>query len=83
MEQSELSKAFVIVLKRYQKQRKLTNYALAQLAGIHQTYIGLLESGERNPMMDTANKIAKALNVPLSKMLAEAEKLLKEPLKSR
>jgi len=50
---------------------------LAARAGLHQTYIGLLERDERSPNLDTAKAIADALELPLSKMLAEAELICK------
>jgi transcriptional regulator with XRE-family HTH domain len=51
----------------------LSRAALAEKAGLHQTYIGLLERGERSPNLDTANAIAEALWIPLSKLIGEAE----------
>jgi transcriptional regulator with XRE-family HTH domain len=59
---------------KYREQRGLSRAALAKLAGLHQTYIGLLERGERTPNLDTANAIAEALGKPLTKLLAEAER---------
>lgn len=53
----------------------MSRVALAEAAGLHQTYIGLLERGERSPSLDTADAIAKALGSTLGKLIAEAEKL--------
>jgi transcriptional regulator with XRE-family HTH domain len=53
--------------------RKLSKAGLAKKAGLHQTYIALLERGERSPNLDTAKAIANALEVPLGKMLRKAE----------
>jgi len=74
MREPELSDAFAAVLKRRRTARGLSKEALAQRAGLHQTYIGLLERGLRNPTIDTANSLARALGVSLSAMIAEAEK---------
>ena len=48
-----------------------------RLASLHQTYVGLLERGERTPNLDTANAIAHALGKPLWEMITEAGKLQK------
>jgi transcriptional regulator with XRE-family HTH domain len=46
---------------------------LAQKAGLHQTYIGLLEREKRCPNFDAAKAIPGALGVPLAKLISEAE----------
>jgi len=51
----------------------LSRQALAQRAGLHQTYIGMIERGLSNPSLDTANAIAEALEIPFSKLIAETE----------
>jgi len=70
-----LSDAFSRVVARHREERGLSRAALARLAGVHQTYIGLLERGERTPNLDTANAIAQAFGVPLGKMIVEAGRL--------
>ena len=71
----ELSDAFALVLQRHRAAKKMSKEGLAQRAGLHQTYVGLIERGLRNPSLDVANSIAVALGVPLSQMIADAEKL--------
>jgi transcriptional regulator with XRE-family HTH domain len=75
--QTVLSDAFSQVVKRHRERLNLSRAALAELSGLHQTYIGLLERGERSPNLDTAKAIATALRVPLGKLITEAEQLLK------
>jgi transcriptional regulator with XRE-family HTH domain len=72
----QFSDAFSEVVKQFRETRNLSRAALAKKAGLHQTYIGLLERGERSPNLDTAKAIADALEVPLGKMIAKAEKTL-------
>ena len=36
---------------------------LAEKAGVHHTYIGQLERGEKNATLETIEKVARALNV--------------------
>jgi transcriptional regulator with XRE-family HTH domain len=71
----QFSDAFSEVVKRARESRGLSRAALAKKAGLHQTYIGLLERGARSPNLDTAKAIADALNTTLGKMVIEAEKL--------
>jgi transcriptional regulator with XRE-family HTH domain len=75
--QQVLSDAFSQVVKKRREKRKLSRAALAEKSGLHQTYIGLLERGERSPNLDTAKAIAKALGISLGKMITEAEQLQK------
>jgi transcriptional regulator with XRE-family HTH domain len=71
---NQFSDAFSEVVKRNREAKKLSKAALAKKAGLHQTYIGLLERGERSPNLDTAKAIADALGISLGKMIIEAEK---------
>ena len=70
----QFSDAFSEVVKRTREAKKISKAALAKKAGLHQTYIGLLERGERSPNLDTAKAIADALGLSLGKMIIEAEK---------
>ena len=45
-----------------------------EAAGIHHTYVGLLERGERKPTIDVADRVARALGKKLSALIAEAER---------
>ena len=48
---------------------------LAFKAGVHRTYLGGIERGERNPLLKNIGAIAKALGVALSELfLLEAKK---------
>ena len=69
------SDAFALVLQRHRTAKKLSRQSLAEKAGLHQTYVGLIERGLSNPSLDAANSIAEALEVPLSRLIIEAEAL--------
>jgi transcriptional regulator with XRE-family HTH domain len=75
----EFSDAFAVVLERHRTAKKLSKQALAEKAGLHQTYIGMIESGKSNPSLDTANAIAEALGIPLSTLIIEAERERQRP----
>jgi len=70
----QFSDAFSEVVKQMRESKKFSRAALAKKSGLHQTYIGLLERGERSPNLDTAKAIADALDVPLGRMITKAEK---------
>jgi transcriptional regulator with XRE-family HTH domain len=72
---SELSESFALVVQKHRMERGLSRAVLAEQSGLHQTYIGLLERGKRSPNLDTAQAIARALGVPLSRLIAESEKV--------
>jgi transcriptional regulator with XRE-family HTH domain len=69
----EFSDAFALVLQRHRTVKELSKQTLAQKAGLHQTYIGKIESGLSNPSLDAANAIAEALGVPFATLVTEAE----------
>ena len=45
---------------------------LAEQCGLHRTYIGSIERGERNIGLDNLERLAKALDVPVSMLLIGA-----------
>jgi transcriptional regulator with XRE-family HTH domain len=50
-------------LKTLRKSRRLTQEALAALAGVDQATVSYLERGQAKPSWDTAYRISKALGV--------------------
>lgn len=69
----KLSKAFALVLRKHRLAKGLSQERLAELAGIHPTYVGLVERSLRNPTLNVAQSLADALGTPLSHLIAEAE----------
>jgi transcriptional regulator with XRE-family HTH domain len=53
----------------------LSQEGLGDLAGMHRTYVGDIERGLRNPSYRNLVKLAEALEVPLSELVARAERL--------
>jgi len=49
--------------------RKLSQEQLAELAGVHRTYIGMIERGEKNITLQNIEKLAKALDLTPEELL--------------
>jgi len=58
-------------IRRLRKLRGLSQEALADKAGLHRTYIGSVERGERNITLVNAERIANALDVHITDCLKE------------
>ncbi|MBI1765492.1 MAG: helix-turn-helix transcriptional regulator [Acidobacteria bacterium] len=67
----DVTQVFADNIKRLRLAQGLSQEALADLAGLHRTYIGAVERGERNITLLNANRIAAALGVKLSDCLKE------------
>lgn len=52
----------------------LSQEGLANLAGMHRTYVSEIERGLRNPSYRNLAKLAAALEVPLSELVGRAER---------
>jgi len=70
----EFSDSFARVVQKHREAKGFSRAALAERAGLHQTYIGLLERGQRSPNLDTAKAIANALGSSLTELISECEK---------
>jgi transcriptional regulator with XRE-family HTH domain len=73
-----ISTSLGTLVKKHRLAKKLSQEALAEKADVHPTYIGLLERGQRTPGIDVAERIAIAMGMKLSHMVAEAERLIKK-----
>ena len=64
-----------ILIKFGQKVRQertrlgLSQEALASRAGVHRTYVGMIERAEKNITLENIEKIAKALEISLGKLM--------------
>jgi len=50
-------------LRAYRQERGLSQEALAQLLGVHRTYMGGVERGERNLTLKSVERIAERLEL--------------------
>lgn len=52
-------------LRELRLQKKISQEQLANLAGLHRTYIGMIERAEKNISLVNIGKLSKALNIKL------------------
>jgi transcriptional regulator with XRE-family HTH domain len=51
--------------------RKLSQEEFADIAGVHRTYIGMIERAEKNITLENIEKISRALDVKISDLFYE------------
>lgn len=56
-------------VQRIRKKQNISQEKLAEYAGLHRTYIGMIERAEKNITLCNIEKIAKALNVKISALV--------------
>ena len=56
-------------IRRFRAEQHLSQEALALSCEIHPAYLGRLERGEKCPTIDTLYRLAKALGIPVYKLI--------------
>jgi transcriptional regulator with XRE-family HTH domain len=56
-------------LRSYRRTMRLSQEALAERCGLHRTYVGSVERGERNVTLSSLEVLAHALGVSVPKLL--------------
>jgi transcriptional regulator with XRE-family HTH domain len=60
-------------LRLIRAQKGISQEELADLAGLHRTYVGSVERGERNISIDNIEKLAKALGVSVADLIGKGQ----------
>jgi XRE family transcriptional regulator, regulator of sulfur utilization len=60
---SEVSKAIGVKIRRHRTQMGLTQEELADKSGLHYSYIGQLERGEKNATLESIQRVVEALGI--------------------
>jgi transcriptional regulator with XRE-family HTH domain len=71
--------AFGIALRIFRQRAGLSQDALADIAGLHRTYVGSVERGERNVSLLNIHVLAGALKITASELMATSEQLRHQP----
>ena len=72
---SGITVAFGAAVRSVRNERGISQERLAEVAGLHRTYIGDIERGERNLSLINIERLALALGIRPSELLARAETL--------
>jgi transcriptional regulator with XRE-family HTH domain len=73
MSREALVGRFGETLRRLRLERGHSQERFAELCGLHCTYIGSIEGGEKVVTIVTADKLARALGLSLTELFAELE----------
>jgi transcriptional regulator with XRE-family HTH domain len=57
-------------LRLFRQVKKISQEELADIAGLHRTYVSSVERGERNISIDNMEKLAQALGVDIRDLLS-------------
>ena len=77
---SKLSIAIGQRIRNYRINQKLSQEMLAEKCGLHPTYIGQIERGEKNATIESVDKISSALSVPLSTLFENISDIKSEKI---
>ena len=64
---------FAANMRRLRNKAGLSQEALADLCGLHRTYVGSVERSERNISIDNLEAIARVLQCPLATLVTDEE----------
>lgn len=67
----DYNKLFIVNLKKYMTDQKMSQASLAKQSGISKSTITLIFKGNYNPSLSMMSKISETLNVPLSIFFSE------------
>ncbi len=66
---NEVSLRFGEKLRKLRKGRGISQEELAGLAGLHRTYVSSVERGERNVSLETIDRLARGLGLPMADLM--------------
>lgn len=68
---SQIAAYFGMQVKFFRMQKGISQEKLAELSGLHPTYIGQVERGEKNCTLESAEKISQGLQIPIEKLIGK------------
>lgn len=73
----DITKELGLRIRYHRKEKHITQEKLAEICSLHPTYIGQIERGEKNATVESIYRIARGLDIPISKLLENVEYLEK------
>lgn len=73
MSSIDLNARFAVNVRRMRRQQGISQEELADRCGLHRTYVGSVERGERNVTLSTVTRFAAALGVDAPELLRDPE----------
>lgn len=71
MDDKELFNRIGLNIKVERTIKQLTQGQLAEIIGVHEKYIGKIETGKQNVTIKTLNRIARALNISILRLFED------------
>ena len=73
MEEKLLAKQLGIVIRKLRIEARMSQEGFADHCGLHRTYVGSIERGEKTVTIETADKLARAFSLSLSQLFQRME----------
>lgn len=73
MNEESLAKPFGRTVRRLRLEKGFSQEGFADHCGLHRTYMGSIERGEKVVSIDTAAKIARGLEIAISELFSKLE----------
>lgn len=66
-----IASIFGKTIRELRNSKGISQENLAELCGMHRTYLGGIERGERNPSLENIEKISKALGITMAELFKD------------
>lgn len=76
MSRMEIAEAFGVAVREERKKLGISQEKFGELVGVHRTYVGMIERGEKNITLSNIVKVSRALGMTASELLRLTEERL-------
>ena len=73
---ADIRERFGARLRQVRGQNQLSQEKLAELAGVHRTFVSMVERGQRNVTIATVEKLAKGLKCRMADLMPDSENVV-------
>ena len=67
----DINYRFGKAVRRRRRELDLSQETLAELSGLHRTYVSSIERGRVNPSLENVEKLVRALDISISSLFAD------------